>query len=231
MKSYKVVLFDLDHTLWDFNRNSHETLGELFQHHKLDQLNGLTFDQFHNAFNEVNAKLWYQYDRGLLDRHVIRNQRFSMVFESVNIKNDEIASRLSADYLVNSPTKKHLLEGALDVLNYLKLRYPLYVVTNGFTEQQSTKARSGGIEHYFQSIVTSELAGYKKPAKEIFDFVLQLGNFSNQDAIMIGDNLLTDIAGATDAGIDTVYFNPDRLLHQSTPTHEINQLTELKSIL
>jgi YjjG family noncanonical pyrimidine nucleotidase len=242
MKSYKVVLFDLDHTLWDFDKNSFETLNELYMEHELVQLGGLSFSQFHQAFQSVNTKLWDLYDRGQLDRNVIRYQRFSLIFESISVRNEEIADKLSSDYLKLSPTKSHLVAGALDLLNYLKARYPLYLVTNGFTETQTTKARSGGIEDYFESIITSERVGHKKPAKEIFDFALQLGGFKNHEAIMIGDNLLTDIAGASDAGIDTVHFNPKSPEVPAegglaTPefghkiTHKISSLHELKSIL
>jgi HAD superfamily hydrolase (TIGR01549 family) len=181
------------------------------------------------------------YDRGLLDRSVIRYQRFKMIFESIQIQHDEIAARLSAGYISLSPTKSHLVEGALELLDYLKNRYPLYVITNGFTEMQTTKARSGGIENYFQSIVTSEMAGYKKPAKEIFDFALSRSGFNHHEAIMIGDNLLTDIAGAFQAGIDTVHFLPQHRLtpeggipngqEESQITHQISKLIELKEIL
>ena len=242
MKNYKVVLFDLDHTLWDFNRNSYETLAELYQHHELVQLDGLSFERFHTAFTQVNTKLWDLYDRGLLDRNVIRYQRFNLIFEHINIKNEEIAGKLAADYLVQSPIKANLVDGAREVLEYLQPRYPLYLITNGFTEMQSTKARSGRIDHFFESIITSELAGHKKPAKEIFDFALNLSGFHGHDAIMIGDNLLTDIAGAFEAGIDTVHFNPN---HPHAPaeggiltaeleskiTHKISKLIELKAIL
>lgn len=242
MKSYKVVLFDLDHTLWDFSRNSFETLNELYAHHNLIQLNGLSFERFYSAFQEVNTKLWDQYDRGLLDRSVIRYQRFKLIFESINIQHDEIAGNLAHDYLTLSPTKRNLIEGAREVLDYLVARYPLYVVTNGFTELQSTKVRSGGIENYFQQIVTSEMVGHKKPAKEIFDFTLQLGGFNSHEAIMIGDNLLTDITGAADAGIDAVHFNPNYPLPPAEGgmpnaelefkiTHKISSLLELKTIL
>ena len=242
MKAYKVVLFDLDHTLWDFTRNSFETLTELYAQHDLDKLNGLSFDQFYNAFNDVNTKLWDQYDRGLLDRDVIRYQRFNMVLDAVNIQHNEIAANLSRDYLKLSPTKSNLVSGAREVLDYLVLRYPLYIVTNGFTELQYTKVKSGSIEDYFKKIVTSEMVGHKKPAKEIFDYTLQLGGFDNHEAIMVGDNLLTDISGAANAGIDAVHFNPN---HPNAPaeggivsqeyeakiSYKISSLLELKSIL
>jgi YjjG family noncanonical pyrimidine nucleotidase len=231
MKKYGVVLFDLDHTLWDFDRNSHETLQELYAQHQLVQFNGLPFDVFYKAFQQVNTYLWDQYDRGLLDRDVIRHNRFKMVLQAVNIEHDQTAAVLASDYLAISPRKGHLVSGALEVLDYLRARYPLLVITNGFTDVQTMKVHSSGITHYFQKIVTSEMAGYKKPAKEIFDFALQHSGLDKSQAIMIGDNLLTDMAGAINAEIDTVFFNPAQAKHESTPTYEIAHLRALQTIL
>src|SRR5437879_5871177 len=105
------------------------------------------------------------------------------------------------------------------------------IVTNGFDEIQSTKLSSSGIDHYFQSIITSARAGHKKPAKEIFEFALSESNVSAHEAIMIGDNLLTDIAGAVNAKIDTVFFNPNKIQHQTDVSYEIKTLTELMNFL
>jgi YjjG family noncanonical pyrimidine nucleotidase len=231
MKKYSVVFFDLDHTLWDFDRNSHETLQELYQQHKLEHVHGLAFDAFHQAFQTVNTFLWDQYDRGLLDREVIRHNRFKMVLQAVDIVHDQTAAVLASDYLAISPRKGHLVSGALEVLDYLHARYRLLIITNGFTDVQTMKVRSAGITHYFQTIVTSEMAGHKKPAKEIFDFALQHSDFDKSQAIMIGDNLLTDMAGAINAEIDTVFYNPAQAKHESTPTYEIAHLRALQTIL
>jgi len=231
MKKYSAVFFDLDHTLWDYNKNSRETLDELFKIHRLETYGHFGFEDFHDAFQKVNLQLWDQYDRGQIDRHVIRNERFPMVLSELKIENPELSVRLSEHYMSLSPTKRNLIPNAREVLDYLVLRIPLYLVTNGFEEIQSTKVVSGGIEKYFKMVVTSEKAGYKKPSKEIFDFALQHCGCSSQEVIMIGDNLLTDIAGAANAGIDSVFFNPKREKHSVSVTHEISDLSELKSIL
>jgi putative hydrolase of the HAD superfamily len=117
------------------------------------------------------------------------------------------------------------------VLEYLFAKYPLYIITNGFEEIQSTKLQSSGITHYFKGVVTSARAGSKKPQKEIFEFALRENGFACSDSIMIGDNLLTDIAGARKASVDTVYYNPYKLQHEELVTYEISSLKELTSIL
>jgi putative hydrolase of the HAD superfamily len=107
----------------------------------------------------------------------------------------------------------------------------LYIITNGFEEIQSTKLASSGITGYFKGMVTSARAGCKKPEKEIFEFALRENGFICSETIMIGDNLITDIAGARNASVDTVFYNPYSLAHAETVTYEIRSLREIMSIL
>jgi HAD superfamily hydrolase (TIGR01549 family) len=144
----------------------------------------------------------------------------------------ELSLKLSDDYVNQSPKKKNLMPGTKSILNYLSAKgYPLYIITNGFDEIQSIKLISSGIETYFQEVVTSQKAGHKKPAREIFDYALAKGNFKPSEAIMIGDNLLTDIGGAKNANIDAVYFNPSNISHTEEVCYEITSLNQLKTIL
>ncbi len=231
MKLYRTVFFDLDHTLWDYDTNSRETLAELYAIHLIDWQEVVGFEKFHDEFQKVNLYLWDRYDRGLIDRHVIRNERFDLVLSGLDIMDADLSQRLAKHYHALSPTKKNLVPHALEILSYLKPRYPIFLVTNGFEEMQSAKVKSGGIEKYFNGIVTSERAGHKKPSKEIFEFTLQQSGHAHHEAIMIGDNVLTDMAGAANAGIDSVFFNPLKAPHTSVVTYEIFDLLELKRIL
>ena len=138
---------------------------------------------------------------------------------------------MSGEYVALSPTKKNLVPNARAVLDYLKGKYRLLIVTNGFEDIQATKLASSGIDNYFDGVVTSEMAGHKKPARGIFDFALAMGNYRAHEVIMVGDNLNTDIKGAHNASIDSVYFNPRKKAHGAEVKHEISDLIELKSIL
>ena len=227
MKSYRCVFFDLDHTLWDYETNSEEALHELFDEYRLQG----AFKKFYNSFVKINTEIWDNYDRGLIGREVIRNERFDRIFRSIGINDYELSLQFSEDYIKLSPTKSHLVTHALEVLDYLYPRYPLYIITNGFEEIQSTKLESSGITRYFKGVITSARAGCKKPEKEIFEFALRENGFACSDSIMVGDNLLTDIAGARNASVDTVYYNPYKLSHQEPVTYEISSLKELTSIL
>lgn len=227
---YKCLLFDLDHTLWDYETNSRESLSELYIEFGL-KTRGVEEKQFLDTFYVINNELWDLYDRGLLHRDVIRNERFHRILTALGVDDYKMSLDLSNEYIAQSPKKKNLMEGCVETLDYLQPKYPMVIVTNGFDEIQSTKLLSGGIEHYFKSIVTSARSGHKKPAKEIFEFALRENNASPQEAIMIGDNLLTDIAGATNASIDTVFFNPNKIKHDTRVTYEIESLRELTNFL
>ena len=231
MKNYKCVLFDLDHTLWDYDTNATEALQELYHHYDLKSKGAHEVDIFLKNFKEINTGLWDLLDQGKIHKDVIRSERFHRVFQSVGVEDYEMSLRFSSDYLSISPKKKNLLPNAMETLQYLHGKYPLFIITNGFDEIQGTKISSSGISHFFKSVITSERAGSKKPEKKIFEYVLIKYGFRASEAVMIGDNLATDIKGANDASIDSVFFNPAKITHEVKVSHEIQDLAELKTIL
>lgn len=230
-KSYTCVFFDLDHTLWDYETNSRETLYDLYHDRGLEARGVWSFDKFFDEFRRVNNDLWDQYDAGLIDSQVIRRERFPKIFAAFSIKDDLLSEEISNTYLSLCPTKGALMPHALDVLNYLKEKYTLTIITNGFEEIQSTKLASGRITSYFNHIITSQKAGARKPAKTIFDYALHLNGAACHQAIMIGDNIVADIGGARSASIDAVFYNPENRVHQHNATHEITSLRQLLTIL
>lgn len=227
---YKCIFFDLDHTLWDYECNARETLLELHGSYKLSE-RGIPFEDFHRHFTRVNLQLWEQYDRGLINNEVIRHQRFKQILERFYVDDERLCERLSHEYLYGCPKKANLLPYAKETLEYLSTRYALTVVTNGFEEIQTVKLLSGNITHYFNHVVTSQKAGFKKPSRQIFEYALALNNLECGEVIMIGDNLVTDIGGARNACIDTVFYNPLALTHHQQVGHEIRCLSELRNIL
>jgi YjjG family noncanonical pyrimidine nucleotidase len=228
---YQTIFFDLDHTLWDYDTNSNETLLELYGAYQLQAKGVTTLAAFQTKFHEVNESLWYLYDRGVIDSTVIRKERFQKILEPFAIHDEKLVADLSHDYLYNCPRKAGLLPWAIDTLDYLCTKYSLSLITNGFEEIQNMKLTSSNIAHYFKHVITSQTAGFKKPSREIFDYALSLRGHGANQAIMIGDNLTTDMAGAKNAGVDTVFFNPAKRQHEETVKHEITSLRELQSIL
>ncbi len=228
---YKCIFFDLDHTLWDYERNSKEALFDLYHFLNLQEKGIDDFDRFHIRFREVNLSLWNLYDRGVIQGDVIRKERFKQILETFNAYEETLVLNISDNYLDICPEKIHLMPHALETLHYLADRYRLSVVTNGFDEIQHRKIRAAKLDHFFDHVVTSQKAGRKKPSKEIFDFTLLSNNIGPHEAIMIGDNLITDMQGARNALIDTVFFNPEALLHNDDVNYEIKCLKELSTFL
>lgn len=230
-RPYKVIFFDLDHTLWDFEGNSCSTLQELFAAYSLEKMGVTDCTLFQQQFRKVNTNLWDLYDRGMITSDVIRKERFKQILGHFGLEDAQLCEKLSLDYLHTCPKKSGLIPFAQDVLDYLAEYYDMTIVTNGFEEIQHLKMSSGNLLQYFDHVVTSQKAGHRKPAREIFEYAMKVNNVNADEVVMIGDNLLTDIGGAINASIDTVFFNPEKIKHDVSVKHEINCLSELRQIL
>ncbi len=231
MKPYKVIFFDLDHTLWDYEVNSCTTLQELFQDYNLEAKGVCDCDSLQKQFKIVNTDLWDKFDRGQITSEVIRRERFKRILAHFDIEDQDLCEKLSQDYLYNCPKKGALIPHAEQTLHYLAEHYDMTVVTNGFEEIQHVKLTAGNLHRFFDHVITSQKAGARKPAKEIFEFAMRENSVKNHEVVMIGDNLITDIAGAHNASIDTIFFNPEKIAHDVTVRHEITCLSELQNIL
>ncbi len=229
-KNKKHLFFDLDHTLWDYETCSQETLTELWQLYELKS-KGVKIKSFLLKFQEINDQLWDQYHKGKIGKDAIRNDRFPAIFQALELTDEKIALAMQANYLQICPTKPHLIEGAMEVLDSLSGKYSLHIITNGFDEIQGTKLASGGIQHYFDEIITSGKAGYQKPDKRIFEYALETTGATVVTSLMIGDNPFTDIEGANNAGIDQVFFNPNGQECTLKPTLEICSLKDILEFL
>jgi YjjG family noncanonical pyrimidine nucleotidase len=231
VKKYKCIFFDLDHTLWDYETNSRETLSELYFSYDLHNKGVFNLETFQQQFKEVNTDLWDLFDRGIITSEVIRKERFKRILGYFHAYDAKLCEDLSTDYLYNCPKKGNLMPHAVDVLEYLAGHYALTLVTNGFEEIQNVKLTAGNLHRFFNHIITSQKAGHRKPSREIFDYAMNANAIKCCDAVMIGDNLVTDIGGARNASIDTIFFNPEKINHSSEVSHEISCLSELPRIL
>jgi putative hydrolase of the HAD superfamily len=229
MKKYKHLFFDLDHTLWDFDRNSKEVLHELFEKHSLND-HGISAEEFITHYIKINHEMWNLYHLNKIDRDTLRTIRFEKTFTHFKIKDQKIIGAFPDDYLQLLPSKKHLFPQATEVLSYLKNKYELHLITNGFEQVQFAKLNGSGLTEYFKEIIISEKTGYKKPDKEIFLHALLVSSADISESIMIGDDLEADIKGAINAGMDVIFFNPDNKTHEEKVAYEISSLVELTNI-
>lgn len=230
---YKHIFFDLDHTLWDFEANSAETLQDLYEAFALSERGIPDFTSFHQTYASHNERLWERYRNGYISREDLRWKRMWHTLLDFKIGDQQLVQDFSNQYLQILPTKTHLFPDTIEILEYLKeKKYPIHLITNGFEETQHRKMHHSGISQYFTCIITSEGAGSLKPQPRIFEYALQQSNCLPADALMVGDALEVDILGAHNAGIHQVYFNPAKpATGEFQPTYSIQRLAELKHIL
>ncbi len=230
-KKYKHIFFDLDHTLWDFERNAEETLVHLYHHYKLHTFGINHPDIFIEKYREMNAKMWVLYSKQEITKDVLRVKRFEDAFVALGVDLKDVPQGIWDLYLDICPTKTHLFDGAIEVLEYLNNKYTLSIITNGFEKTQQRKLKHSNMGKYFTQMLTSEKFGVPKPDPKIFKHLLQLNNASSNETIMIGDNIDTDIKGAKTAQIDHVFFNPEKTPHNHEVEKEIHHLLALKEML
>lgn len=229
---YQHLFFDLDHTLWDFEANSHDTLHEVYYNNRLHETLTPDFNAFFERYSYHNKRLWDRYHHGFIKQEELRWKRMWHALLEFKLGDEKLSKLMSQEYLEILPTKTKLFPYTIEIIEYLKGKgYQLHLITNGFEEVQLGKLRNSQIEHFFGEMITSERAMSLKPHKAIFDYALQQTGAATHNSIMIGDNLDADIKGAMDAGLDTIFVNH---IHETTelqPTYIIHHLQELEDIL
>ena len=189
------------------------------------------FNDFQDVYHRINSMLWSQYGRGKISKEVVKYDRFSRTLEKAGC-NDKNLSRLIADeYVARSPCKTFLIPGAMEIIQSLSGSYKMYIITNGFNEVQFKKINLSGLSPYFKNIFTSEDAGFQKPDAGFFQFVFSHPDINPGDSLVIGDNLITDISGAKEYGVDTVFFNPANDKDKIGASYVISKLEELLPLL
>lgn len=231
MNSIKHVFFDLDRTLWDFEANSEATLKELFTELDLTAKVGVSDDVFIKEYKRINELFWEDYRNGVIGKETLRYARFEAAMKYFGHEDRELASQIGEEYIFRSPRKTGLVEGAIEVLEYLKPKYELHIITNGFDEVQHIKMASSGLEPYFNQHITSEAAGAKKPSRIVFDYAAEKAGSLASNSIMIGDHFEADIEGALNVGWKAVFYEPAQPKKDGEEYLHIHHLKELLEIL
>ena len=221
------VFFDLDHTLWDFDKNSALTFKRIFQINNIH----LDVDVFLGHYIPINLKYWKLYREERIEKSALRYARLNETFQAMDfLVENELIYKLSEDYITHLTTFNHLFENTFEILDYLSLNYHLHIITNGFDEVQSKKLNQSNIHKYFKTVTNSEMVGVKKPNPKIFNYALQQANTVPEKSIMVGDSYEADILGAQNIGMDVVFFD----LSQTEPNNgikKIDNLIQLKNYL
>ncbi|MFM1875485.1 MAG: hypothetical protein RL266_1222 [Bacteroidota bacterium] len=231
MRTIEHVFFDLDRTLWDFESNSEATLKELFSEFGLTEKLGVSDNDFIQEYKRINELFWEDYRNGVIQKEELRYARFEAALKFFGHTDRKMAMEIGELYIWRSPRKVGLVDGALDVLQYLSPRYQLHIITNGFDEVQHIKMSSSGLLPFFKHIITSENAGAKKPSPLIFRHAEMLTGARPTNSIMIGDHLKADVQGAMGAGWKAVFFEPSLPKMNDSEFVHIHHLRELMETL
>jgi putative hydrolase of the HAD superfamily len=231
IKKYKHIFFDLDHTIWDFDKNAEETLHELYGIYGLKELGLHSADLFIETYTRNNHQLWAEYHVGKITKAALREARFKKTFLDLGLLPEVIPVGFEDDYVKLCPTKTNLFPHAHETLQYLQSKYTLHLISNGFRESQDVKISGTNLGAYFQHIIISEEVGVNKPDKAIFAHALNLAGTVKAESLMIGDSLEADVRGALDFGMDAIYFNPSGLDKPDDVPVQITHLKELMAML
>lgn len=223
----KDVFFDLDHTLWDFEKNSALAFETIFKKLEMD----INLEDFLLHYIPINLRYWEMYRSEQINQTQLRYGRLKETFDLLVYEiDDDTITFLSEQYIHYLPKYNHLFEGTIEILEYLKPKYRLHIITNGFAEIQNNKLNNANINHFFDTITNSEMAGVKKPNPIIFQHALTLAKAKKENSIMIGDCIDADIYGAIRSGFEAILFNENR---NPIPENvkQIHHLLELKNYL
>ena len=224
LTNIKHVFFDLDHTLWDFDKNSALAFQDVFKKEDIS----ISVEDFLAVYMPINFKYWELYRNDAVSKEDLRYGRLKDSFDSLKFETTDVTiNAIANNYIEYLPNHNHLLQDTVEVLDYLAGKYELHIITNGFQEVQHKKMSNSGILKYFQTITTSEEAGVKKPHPYIFEKALEKGNASPERSVMIGDNLEADIIGAEQFGLKVIHLDP----LENDSNHSFPKIQKLKELL
>ncbi len=231
MNSNRHLFFDLDRTLWDFEKNSQQALRILYSELGLKESIPNFYD-FYNKYKNVNTELWVLYGRGKLSKEQLRTTRFEKTLHKFGIVDDELNLKLNEGYIELSPNQTNIFPYAIETLTDLKNDgFNMHIITNGFKEVQFRKLKNCGFEDFFEIIVCSEEVGKNKPAPEVFQYAMQKANAIPTNSVMIGDDLRVDIIGGANAGMHTILFDPNKKYRKHCSDYQIKSLNQIPEIL
>lgn len=227
----KHIFFDLDRTLWDFEKSASQTFEEIYHRYELQKKGIPSVEKFHDYYTIHNNRLWDKYRKDEIKKEVLRSLRFLLTLKDFGIIDEVLSEKIGDDYIRISPLKVNLFPYSIELLEYLFPLYKLHIITNGFSEVQKTKLKTSGMDKYFIEVITSEDAGVKKPHPDIFKFAFEKAGALPFESIMIGDDYEVDIIGAKEANMDQIFVDHEKKYKQNGSTYYINNLKEIEGIL
>lgn len=232
MENIRHIFFDLDNTLWDYRRNARITLAKLFEEFQIKEKHGYTFDEFFPHYYESNEQLWADFRDGKVNKEELRARRFPEAFANLGIPKAAFALDYEKRFVEEVTLSNYTVEGTEEILLYLKDKYEIHILSNGFEEVTHHKINGCLIKDYIKTITTAEEAGAPKPNAQAFQLAIDKAGAKKEESIYIGDDWIADMMGASRFGMRAIFFNPlneNHLWVEEIPV--IDQLIELKNYL
>lgn len=225
---YEVIIFDADETLFDFKRSEMEA----FKNTILEF--GIDYDENYHLkiYKDINTAIWKEFEEGLITQEKLKVERFKRLSDKLNLTFDEVL--FAKSYMKHLAAGSFLYDDSVDLIENLHKEYKLSIITNGLTSVQENRIKKSVISHYFEDIVISEEVSVSKPNPKIFELALKnINHIDKSKVLMIGDSLTSDIQGGINFGIDTCWYNPNKVKNETSikPTYEISNFNELKDLL
>jgi putative hydrolase of the HAD superfamily len=218
------LFFDLDHTLWDFDKNSRLAYQRIFEEYQLH----LSIDTFIKIYEPLNLQFWRKYRNNEINKEELRYQRLKTAFDACDFEiSDDHINTFADLYIEYLSVNNHLFDGCIELLEHLDGNYELHCITNGFIEIQDKKLINSKLKPFFNTILTAEEAGTKKPDPKIFELAMKRAGATAGNSVMIGDSYEADIMGAHQVGMKTIYFEPHGN-HVDGVGHRVSNLSQIK---
>ena len=226
--TYKFLLFDLDHTLLDFDTAEDIALTQLLKEEGVEDIRA-----YKDYYVPMNKALWKDLEEKKITKQELVNTRFSKLFSHFGIEKDGVY--LAERYQFYLAQQGQVFSGAMELLDSLIDRgYELYAATNGITTIQTGRLAQSGLAPYFNQVFISEQLQTQKPDALFYEKIgQQIAGFDKEKALMIGDSLTADIQGGNNADIDTVWYNSHHLENKTKaqPTYEVDSYQDLLDCL
>ncbi len=225
---YEIIIFDADETLFDFKKSERDAFKNTMLEFDIE------YDENHHLkiYTDINMAIWKEFEDGLITQKKLKVERFKRLSDKLNAGFDETA--FAKSYMKHLSNASFLYDDTTDLVESLHKDYRLTIITNGLTDVQDNRIRKSIIAEFFEDIVVSEEVEASKPDPKIFEHALNnIKHTDKSKVLMVGDSLTSDIQGGINFGIDTCWFNPNKIVNKTgiKPTYEISNLMELKDIL
>ena len=225
---YEIILFDADETLFDFKKSERHAFKSTMLEFNID------YDENHHLkiYHDINSAIWKEFEEGLITQKKLKVERFKRLSTNLNTIFDEI--QFAKSYMNHLANASFLYEDSINLVEWLHKNFRLSIITNGLKDVQDNRIRKSIISKYFEDIVVSEEVMVSKPDSKIFEYALNNINHTDKNnVLMVGDSLTSDIQGGINFGIDTCWFNPNKIENKTgiKPTYEISNLLDLKNIV